>query len=47
MMANTSIGVALPILSRELGASQSQLQWLVDAYSLVFAGLRLSPLSWW
>ncbi|MCU1345326.1 MAG: transporter, partial [Acidimicrobiia bacterium] len=39
MIANTSMNVALPILSRDLGASQSQLQWLVDAYSLVFAGL--------
>jgi EmrB/QacA subfamily drug resistance transporter len=39
MIANTSMNVALPILSRDLGASSSQLQWLVDSYSLVFAGL--------
>ena len=39
MVGNTSLNVALPILSRELDASNSQLQWLVDAYSLVFAGL--------
>lgn len=38
MVGNTSLNVALPTLSRELGASNSQLQWLVDAYSLVFAG---------
>jgi EmrB/QacA subfamily drug resistance transporter len=38
MVGNTSLNVALPTLSRELNASNSQLQWLVDAYSLVFAG---------
>src|SRR5881398_1966129 len=31
--------VALPTLIRELHATNSQLQWIVDAYSLVFAGL--------
>src|SRR5262245_21313984 len=39
---NTIVNVALPTLSRELGASTSQLQWIVDAYSLVFAGLLLA-----
>jgi EmrB/QacA subfamily drug resistance transporter len=39
MIGNTSLNVALPILSRELHASSSQLQWMVDAYSLIFAGL--------
>ncbi len=39
MIGNTSLNVALPILSRDLHASNSQLQWMVDAYSLVFAGL--------
>jgi EmrB/QacA subfamily drug resistance transporter len=39
MIANGSLNVALPSLARELGASASQLQWMVDAYSLVFAGL--------
>lgn len=39
MIGNTSLNVALPILSRELHATSSQLQWMVDAYSLVFAGL--------
>jgi len=33
--------VALPDLARSTGASQSQLQWIVDAYALVFAGLLL------
>jgi EmrB/QacA subfamily drug resistance transporter len=39
---NTILNVALPTLVRELGASASQLQWMVDAYILVFAGLLLT-----
>ena len=38
---NTIVNVALPTLSRDLSASTSQLQWIVDAYTLVFAGLLL------
>jgi EmrB/QacA subfamily drug resistance transporter len=36
---NTVLNVALPTLSRDLHASTSQLQWIVDGYQLVFAGL--------
>ena len=39
---NTIVNVALPTLSRELSATTSQLQWIVDAYSLVFAALLLA-----
>ena len=39
IIGNTSLNVALPTLARELGASTSSLQWMVDAYALVFAGL--------
>jgi len=39
---NTILNVALPTLVRDLGASDSQLQWIVDAYILVFAGLLLT-----
>jgi len=39
MIGNTSLNVALPSLSEQLNATNSQLQWMVDAYSLVFAGL--------
>lgn len=39
MVGNTSLNVALPVLSDKLSATNSQLQWMVDAYSLVFAGL--------
>lgn len=38
---NTIVNVALPTLSRSLGATTSQLQWIVDAYALVFAALLL------
>jgi EmrB/QacA subfamily drug resistance transporter len=40
-MDNTVLVIALPVLSRDLKADTSQLQWLVDAYTLVFAGLLL------
>jgi len=39
MVGNTSLNMALPVLSSDLGATTSQLQWIVDGYSLVFAGL--------
>src|SRR5271168_3499715 len=39
---NTIVNVALPTLNRHLGASISSLQWIVDAYSLAFAGLLLA-----
>ena len=38
----TLVNVALPTLTRELGATNSQLQWVVDAYNLVFAALLLT-----
>jgi len=39
IMGNASLNLALPTLVRELHASTSELQWMVDAYSLAFAGL--------
>ena len=39
IIGNTALNVAIPTLARELDASTSSLQWMVDAYSLVFAGL--------
>ena len=38
---NTVLNVALPTLVDKLHASSSDLQWIVDAYVLVFAGLLL------
>ncbi len=42
VLDGTIVNVALPSLSRELGASTRELQWIVDAYLLVFTGLLLA-----
>jgi EmrB/QacA subfamily drug resistance transporter len=39
---NTILNVALPTLVGDIHASNSELQWIVDAYTLVFAGLLLT-----
>jgi MFS family permease len=36
------VNIALPSLAGELGATTRQLQWIVDAYLLVFTGLLLA-----
>jgi EmrB/QacA subfamily drug resistance transporter len=41
-LETTIVNVALPTLVRELHASTSQLEWIVDAYSLAFAALVLA-----
>jgi EmrB/QacA subfamily drug resistance transporter len=38
----TMVNVALPALVRQLHATTTQLQWVVDAYNLVFAALLLT-----
>ncbi len=38
---STVLNVALPTLVRELHAGDSELQWIVDSYALVFGGLML------
>src|SRR5947199_10842963 len=38
----TIVNVALPSIGRDLGGGVSSLQWVVDAYTVVFAGLLLS-----
>jgi EmrB/QacA subfamily drug resistance transporter len=42
MIANMSLNLALPSIARDLDASTGSLQWMVDAYALVFAGLLFS-----
>jgi EmrB/QacA subfamily drug resistance transporter len=47
VLDNTILNVALPTMAHPageggLGASGSQLQWIVDAYTIVFAGLLLT-----
>ena len=39
--AVSGLNVALPDLARETGATQTQVTWIVDAYTVVFAGLLL------
>jgi threonine/homoserine/homoserine lactone efflux protein len=41
--AVSSLNVALPELARDLDATQTQLQWIDDAYAVVFAGCCCSP----
>jgi EmrB/QacA subfamily drug resistance transporter len=42
VLDGTIVNVALPSLAVDLGASTRQLQWIVDAYLLVFTGLLLA-----
>ena len=39
---NTILNVAIPTIERDLDASSGQMQWIVDSYLLVFAGLLLT-----
>src|SRR3954464_2804228 len=45
MLGNTALNIVLPTFSRDLGATSAQQQWMVDAYSLVFAGLLFTAAS--
>src|SRR5438552_13959605 len=42
VLDNTILNVAIPTIVRDLDSANSQLQWMVDAYTLVFAGLLLT-----
>jgi MFS transporter, DHA2 family, multidrug resistance protein len=42
VMAVSGLNVALPSLQRSLGATATDLQWIVDSYAIVFAGLLLT-----
>src|SRR5882672_368483 len=42
VLDNSILNVAIPTIVRELHASNSQLQWMIDSYTLVFAGLLLT-----
>jgi len=42
VLDNSILNVALPSIVRQLTATNSQLQWMVDSYTLVFAGLLLT-----
>lgn len=42
MLDGTVVNVALPVLGRRFGAGLSGLQWVIDAYLVVLAGLLLT-----
>ncbi|MFT2017240.1 MFS transporter [Streptomyces sp. 796.1] len=42
LLDNTILGVAIPSLTREMGASTADIQWMVNAYALVQSGLLLT-----
>lgn len=41
VMSVSGLNVAIPTIQRELGASATDLQWIIDAYAIIFAGLLL------
>jgi EmrB/QacA subfamily drug resistance transporter len=41
MLDNTVVSLALPTIEEDIGASLSQLEWVINAYALVFAVLLL------
>lgn len=46
VMSVAGLNVALPSIQRELGASASDLQWIVDVNALLFAALLLTAGPW-
>ena len=42
ILDNLVVNVALPTISRELDAGTTQLQWIVSAYTLIFASLQIT-----
>jgi len=41
MLNNVTLNVALPEMTKDLGAKNSELQWIVDSYALIFGGMLL------
>src|SRR3954447_9297400 len=42
ILDNLVVNIALPTISRDLDARTTQLQWIVSAYTLVFASLQIT-----
>src|ERR1044072_8237261 len=42
VLDNTVLNVAIPSLTKDLGAATSDIQWMINAYSLVQSGLLLT-----
>src|ERR1044072_2067196 len=43
ILDNTVLNVAVPSLTEEMGATTADVQWMINAYSLVQSGLLLTP----
>src|SRR3954453_5696589 len=41
ILDNLVVNIAMPTIARDLDASTTQLQWIVSAYTLVFASLQI------
>src|SRR5215217_2185632 len=42
ILDNLVVNIAMPTIARDLDASTTQLQWIVSAYTLVFASLQIT-----
>ena len=42
VMAVSGLNVAIPSIQRTLGATATDLQWIIDSYAIIFAGLLLT-----
>ena len=42
VMAVSGLNVAIPSIQRSLGATATDLQWIIDSYAIIFAGLLLT-----
>ncbi len=42
ILDNLVVNIALPTISRDLNATTTQLQWIVSAYTLIFASLQIT-----
>ena len=42
VMSVSGLNVAIPSIQRSLGATATDLQWIVDSYAIIFAGLLLT-----
>ena len=42
MLDNLVVNIAMPTIAQDLDASTTQLQWIVSAYTLVFASLQIT-----
>src|SRR4249919_1543700 len=42
ILDNLVVNIAMPTIARDLDATTTQLQWIVSAYTLVFASLQIT-----